>query len=80
MVSVDPSKKPSINRSPRSEFKKSDEEKALSTRALVPWARIGAGLSIVLHRVRDGLNTCASRFLRSSRTQSFLRSDLKRAQ
>jgi len=39
MVSVDPSEKPRMNRSPRSAFRKSDEEEVLGTCVLVPLAR-----------------------------------------
>jgi len=70
IVSVDPSQKQRVNRSPRSAFRMSDEEEALGTCVLVPLARIGAGLIIGSHRIRDGLNTCASRSLSSSRISS----------
>ncbi len=70
MMSVDFSQKPRTNRSPRPAFRESDEEEAHGTCVLVPFARIGAGLIIGLHRIRDGLNTCASRSLSSSRISS----------
>jgi len=43
---------------------------ALDTRAMVPLERIGAEVIISLHRIRDGLNTCASKSLSSSRISS----------
>jgi len=61
---------PRTNRSPRSAFRKSDKEETLGICILVPLARIGAGLIIGSHRMRDGLNTCASRSLSSSRLSS----------
>ena len=71
MVSVDISQKPQINRSTRSTFSKFDEEEVLGTCVLVPLACIGAGSIIDSHRIRDGLITCASRSLNSSRISSY---------